>query len=71
MIILAASPNSGDQIYIDKMRSWSLEKSDVLDGSLDEDVLIYSQCRRPHERHGCNPRLCPLCSPPLRSRGSL
>ena len=40
------------------------KRSNVLDGCLDENVLMRSQCGRPHERDGGNPWPCSLYAQP-------
>ena len=48
---LTALPDSENQIY---KRDEVWDKCNVLNGSLDENIPIHSQCRSPYERYGGN-----------------
>ena len=56
---LTAPPDSENQIY---KRDEVWDKSNALDGSLNENIPIHPQCRRPYERYGGNQWLCTLCT---------
>jgi hypothetical protein len=67
VVILTTPPNSVNQIY---KRESVRKKFNALDGSLDENVLMDSQRRRPHQRHWGNSWLCSVRTRPCRGGGS-
>jgi len=56
---LTASPDSENRM---NKRDEVWEKSNVLNGSLDENIPIRSQCHGPYERYWSNQWLCTLCT---------